>query len=91
MSGGKREAGLTLCFSTNKPDYRGQFKWCTSGKFYEAKIQVDLIISYPWLQKKKLGVFPHLEGLVELEENEPITILRSLEPPFISTTITYDS
>ena len=31
---------------------------------YEADISVDLILSFPWLEKNKIGVFPHPRALV---------------------------
>ena len=32
--------------------------------FYEAYIKIDAILSYPWMRKNELGVFPHLGALV---------------------------
>ena len=34
-----------------------------AGDFYEAEIDLDLILSYPWLREHALGVFPHLSSL----------------------------
>ncbi len=31
--------------------------------FYEADIEVDGILSYAWMAKEKLGVFPHLRAM----------------------------
>ena len=31
---------------------------------YEADISVDLILSFPWMEKNKIGVFPHHRALV---------------------------
>ena len=36
------------------------------GEFYSADIHVDAIISFPWLMKNRLGVFPHFGALVDL-------------------------
>ena len=36
------------------------------GEFYSADIHVDAIISFPWMMKNRLGVFPHLRALVDL-------------------------
>lgn len=33
-------------------------------EFYEAKIKVDAILSFPWLSQMKLGIFPHHKALV---------------------------
>ena len=41
--------------------------WSTVGVFFDADIQVDAILSYPWLRQQYLGVFPHLEALAKLE------------------------
>ena len=53
--------------------------WCTKAKFYEGDIQLDAILSHPWLAQERLGVFPHLEGLAKLneEDSDPPTILSS--------------
>ena len=34
-------------------------------EFYVADIQVDAILSHPWLLENKLGVFPHLKALAQ--------------------------
>ena len=31
---------------------------------YEAEITVDLILSFPWMARHKIGVFPHHKALV---------------------------
>jgi hypothetical protein len=41
--------------------------------FYEADIKVDAILSYPWMSKNRIGVFPHLEAMA-LEEPELILL-----------------
>ena len=38
-------------------------RFCTA-EFYEADIQVDAILSYPWLVQNKIGVLPHRRALV---------------------------
>ena len=48
------------------PNWGGGTSWCTSATFHEADIEVDLILGYPWLEKTKLGVFPHLEALAHM-------------------------
>jgi hypothetical protein len=35
-----------------------------NAEFYDAEIKVDAILSYPWLAKAKLGIFPHHHALV---------------------------
>ena len=34
-----------------------------SAKFYEAAIQVDAILAYPWMRENEIGVFPHKRAL----------------------------
>lgn len=43
------------------------------GIFFQAAIEVDMILSYPWLLENKLGVFPHHNSLA-LDEPE-LTLL----------------
>ncbi len=35
----------------------------TIATFHEADIQVEAILSYPWMEEARVGVFPHLEAL----------------------------
>ena len=35
-------------------------EWRASATFHDADIQVDAILSYPWLKKKQIGIFPTL-------------------------------
>ena len=67
MEGGTRDVDLTLGFRRvmrgellSDLDYR-------AASFYEADIRVDAIISYPWLEKNGIGIFPHLKALAVLE------------------------
>ena len=39
------------------------------GDFYEAAIEMDMILSYPWLRENRLGVFPHRNALAMDEPN----------------------
>ena len=66
MDGGSREVTLKLTFKLDQPDQTGNVEWSTTGTFHDADIQVDAILSYPWLEQSKLGVFPHLGSLVRL-------------------------
>ena len=34
-----------------------------SATFYEAAIQVDAILAYPWMKVNEIGVFPHKRAL----------------------------
>ena len=31
--------------------------------FFEADINVDAVLSFPWMAKNKIGVFPHLRAM----------------------------
>lgn len=77
MDGGQREVTLRLCLGTTRPNKEGKEEWCTRATFHEADIQVDLILSCPWLARQQLGVFPHMKGLVKLEEHDPLMLLTS--------------
>ena len=47
-----------------------------NGFFYEAHISCDAIISYDFLRKHKLGVFPHLDSLLHLGLGDDPVLLR---------------
>jgi hypothetical protein len=70
---------LRLCLNSTKENPNGKKVWCTKATFYEGDIQLDAILSHPWLAQERLGVFPHLEGLAKLNEgdSDPLTILSS--------------
>jgi hypothetical protein len=53
-------------------------KW-EEATFYEAEIQVDAILSYPWLKKNKIGIFPHRLALCR--EEPKLTYLFGAELP----------
>ena len=36
-----------------------------SGEFYGADIEVDAILSYPWMRENGIGVFPHRDALAK--------------------------
>ena len=64
MSGGDRTTKLKLEF--RRQDEGGQIS-CSDfreGEFYESEIRVDMILSYPWMVKNKIGIFPHHKALV---------------------------
>ena len=65
MEGGMREVSLKLTFMVDPPSPE-MAEWSAIGIFHDADIQVDAILSYPWLEQAKLGVFPHLGALVSL-------------------------
>ena len=42
-------------------------KFVCPAEFYEAQIDVDAILSYPWLREHKIGVYPHLCALTKMK------------------------
>ncbi len=46
--------------------------------FHDAKINVDNILSHPWLTLARLGVVPHLASLVRLTPSLEKTLLFDL-------------
>ena len=57
MAGGDEEVSLDIVFDTDVPDP----STCTlRGTFLDANINVDLILSYPWLEENEIAVYPHL-------------------------------
>ena len=56
------------------------------GVFHDADIQVDAILSYPWLEEKYLGVYPHMESLALW--GEPLRLLQSYRHKPTETTET---
>ena len=79
MEGGTKEVVLRLCLNSTKENPNGKKVWCSKVSFYEGDIQLDAILSHPWLAQERLGVFPHLEGLARITEGDadPLTILSS--------------
>jgi hypothetical protein len=78
MEGGQMDVAMTLTFGARSLEGETLPEWSTQGTFHEANIQVDAILSYPWLKDRFLGVFPHLEALAILEE--PLLLLQSYIP-----------
>ena len=79
MEGGQREVSLELTFGAKHLKGGGPKTWTTMAAFHDADIQVDAILSYPWLEEKHLGVFPHLKSLALLADR--MLLLGSLNHP----------
>jgi hypothetical protein len=62
LAGGDKVVTLNLCFQkvegVPSPEPLVQ-----PAEFYAAKIDVDAILSYPWLRANHMGVFPHHDSL----------------------------
>ena len=64
LMGGVRTISLEIEFNPNE---NGKFldeKMNFEATCYEADISIDLILSFPWMAKHKIGVFPHHKALV---------------------------
>ena len=67
LEGGERVTETSLGFRQVVEGHPlDEFLW-KKAIFYEADIQVDAILSFPWLRMKKIGVFPHLRALAVAE------------------------
>ena len=75
MRGGAHEARLELVLQADRELPQGGTTWSAPASFHDADIQVDALIGYPWLQRHKLGVFPHLRALA-LETRGIFLLLR---------------
>ena len=64
LAGGTRVIETVLAFTQEKNGMRQKEKKFCDAEFYEADIQVDAILSYPWLVQNKIGVLPHRRALV---------------------------
>jgi hypothetical protein len=63
LYGGQKVIRVSMLFrqEVNGMIREGRFK--ISAEFYLADIKLDAILSYPWLRKNYLGVFPDLNAL----------------------------
>ncbi len=73
MNGADREVTLRLCNNLFKENARLKKVWCTRATFYEAGIQMNAIVSHPWLADEKIAGFPPFGrvGLVALGRGRP--------------------
>ena len=63
MEGGDRTIDTQLEFSAYTSESQALGQIILGAKFYEAAIQVDAILAYPWLRENEIGVFPHKKAL----------------------------
>ena len=66
LPGGNRCTKLQLSFVQVVDDCILPDTFVCPAEFYEAKIEVDAILSYPWLLEHQVGVYPHLHALSRL-------------------------
>jgi len=64
MEGGERVVDVNLEFSMEKNGHQQEEKVQFPTTFYEAAIKMDAILSYPWMEQRKIGVFPHKRALI---------------------------
>ena len=63
LKGGDVVVDLGLYFEVVENGYVQPLPIFLNAEFYAAEIEVDDILSYPWLKGNQMGVFPHLEAL----------------------------
>ena len=63
IEGGDKMVSLQLEFRLSGKSKGAMDFALFEGEFYEANIDVDMILSYPWLRENRLGVFPHHNAL----------------------------
>ena len=63
LPGGQRCTKMRLSFQMEKNSVFQPEPVEYEAEFYEADIKVDAILSFPWLEKKGLGIFPHRKAL----------------------------
>ena len=88
LEGGERVAETSLGFRQILEGHPlDEFLW-KNAIFYEADIQVDAILSYPWLRGQKIGVFPHLRALAMTEPHFVLLLgLPSLKKKVVSQVV----
>ena len=74
---GDKVAELQILFDEVTPQGRVS-KVSATGEFYLANLDIEAIISYPWLKENQLGIFPHREALAY--DHHDLTLLKSSVP-----------
>ena len=64
LEGGDRIISVKLQFLCDSNDLAEPETLEFNVDFFEANIQVDAILSFPWMSKARLGIFPHHKALV---------------------------
>jgi hypothetical protein len=64
LAGGNMCSKMRLLLNCESGELFGPEPFFFDVEFYEAKIKVDAILSFPWLAQAKLGIFPHHKALV---------------------------
>ena len=64
LGGGTKTIKLDMGFNPSEGGSITQDKLWYEAECYEADINIDVILSYPWMCKNKIGIFPHHKALV---------------------------
>ena len=59
IDGGERCCKLNFYFRQEVDGENLPYPLSKNAEFYEANIGLDAILSYPWLEENKIGIFPH--------------------------------
>ena len=81
LAGGKTCIDTELFFFPNRTGDESSELVCIPANFYEADIQVDAILSFPWMSENKVGIFPHKQALALLEPNSVLLFGESAYVP----------
>ena len=65
LEGGSHVVKLGLNFNVVEDGFLQPHPVFFSGEFYGADIEVDAILSYPWMRENGIGVFPHRDALAK--------------------------
>ena len=65
LEGGSLVVDLGLNFVVEEDGFLQPNPVFFSGEFYGANIEVDAILSYPWMRENGIGVFPHRDALAK--------------------------
>ena len=72
LEGGDRQIVLEFAFRQVRDGKEIDRPLRCIATFYEADIQVDAIIGFPWLHRTQIGIFPHHNALAQ---EKPFTLL----------------
>ena len=77
LRGGQRELHTHLLFRKRLRPGGKVGNYAVDASFHEAEINVDVILGYPWLKSKKIGVFPCFDALAIIRGKDRLDWLRS--------------
>ena len=80
LQGGDRTLGVEMIFQKETDSKNIHQKHWVNAEFYEADITVDAILGFPWMDQKKIGVFPHLDALAMVGNKRQVILLKSTCP-----------